>query len=75
MISSWNMTDPELVCFEADIYWMKYAEVDPVDYFNKYPGRFELWHVKDMEDSPERDFAEVGDRHDPDFKDIFRHKD
>ena len=23
---------------------------NPVDYFNKYPGRFELWHIKDKEE-------------------------
>jgi sugar phosphate isomerase/epimerase len=54
-------TSPEQVCFEADLYWMIYAGVDPMLYFNQYSGRFELWHVKDMEDSPERGFAEVGE--------------
>jgi len=56
-----NETDPDLVCFEADLYWMVYAGVDPVDYFRKYTGRFDLWHVKDMEDGPERSFTEVGE--------------
>jgi sugar phosphate isomerase/epimerase len=56
-----EMTDPAAVCFEADIYWMTFAKVDPVHYFKKYPGRFELWHIKDMEDSPERGFTEVGE--------------
>jgi len=69
-----NLTDPDLVCFEADLYWMIYADVDPVDYFKKYPGRFELWHIKDMEDSPERDFTEAGTGI-IDFKHMFRHKD
>ena len=55
-----TLTDPKLVCFESDIYWMVYAGADPADYFRKYPGRFELWHVKDMEDNPEKDFAPVG---------------
>jgi len=55
-----ELTDPELVCFQSDLYWMVYAGADPVEYFQKYPGRFELWHVKDMEDNPERDFAPVG---------------
>lgn len=55
-----TLTDPKLVCFEADLYWMVYAGADPVNYFQKYPGRFELWHVKDMEDNPEKDFAPVG---------------
>ncbi|NTV83114.1 MAG: TIM barrel protein [Bacteroidales bacterium] len=56
-----EMTDPESVCFEADIYWMTYAKVDPMHYFKKHRGRFDLWHVKDMEDSPERAFTEVGE--------------
>ena len=42
-------TDPLLVKFEMDIYWVKYAEQNPVDWFKKYPGRFPLWHIKDME--------------------------
>jgi sugar phosphate isomerase/epimerase len=54
------LTDPDKVCFECDLYWMVYAGIDPVDYFIKYPGRFELWHVKDMENNPGRDFVPVG---------------
>ena len=54
-------TDPGSVCFEADIYWMIFANADPLHYFRKYPGRFDLWHVKDMEDSPERGFTAVGE--------------
>jgi len=69
-----NETDQELVCFEADIYWMKYAGADPGDYFSNYPGRFDLWHVKDMEDSPERSFAEIGTGV-IDFKAMFKFKD
>jgi sugar phosphate isomerase/epimerase len=56
-----DLTSPEFVCFEADIYWMTYANADPEGYFRKYPGRFELWHVKDMENTTERDFAPVGE--------------
>jgi sugar phosphate isomerase/epimerase len=55
-----NDTEPANVCFESDLYWMVYAGVDPVHYFKKYPGRFKLWHVKDMEDTPEKGFAPVG---------------
>lgn len=40
-------TDPELVAFQADVYWMRIAGVEPTDYFNKYPGRYISWHVKD----------------------------
>jgi sugar phosphate isomerase/epimerase len=55
-----RLTEPGSVTFEADLYWMVFAGVDPLSYFRKYPGRFELWHVKDMEDNPEKDFAPVG---------------
>ena len=52
-------TDKDLVKFEADLYWIIKAGVNPVDYFKKYPGRFPLWHVKDMERGSEQ-FAELG---------------
>jgi len=52
-------TDKNLVKMEADLFWITKAGVDPVDYFKKYPGRFPLWHVKDMESGSEQ-FAEVG---------------
>jgi sugar phosphate isomerase/epimerase len=53
-------TDPELVKLELDMYWITKGGQDPVTYFGKAPGRFELWHLKDMEDSEEKSFAEVG---------------
>ncbi|MEG1586691.1 MAG: sugar phosphate isomerase/epimerase, partial [Bacteroidales bacterium] len=40
-------TDPEKVFFQIDVYWAMRGGVDPVTYLEKYPGRFELWHVKD----------------------------
>lgn len=40
-------TDPDKVMFEMDLYWIIKGGKNPVDYFKKYPGRFELWHVKD----------------------------
>jgi sugar phosphate isomerase/epimerase len=49
---------------------MTKAGIDPLTYFNKYPGRFELWHIKDMEDSESRTFTEVGSGT-VDFKRIF----
>ena len=42
-----NQTDPELVCFELDIFWMQAAGADPIDFLSRYPGRFKLMHVKD----------------------------
>ncbi len=43
-------TDPDKVMFELDLYWIQDGGKDAVDYFNKYPGRFELYHVKDVEE-------------------------
>ena len=43
-------TDPALVDFELDIYWAVHAGADPLALFDKYPGRFKMWHVKDMVD-------------------------
>lgn len=53
-------TDPELVKFELDLYWVVRAGLDPVELFKKYPGRFELWHVKDMDKANEKLNTEVG---------------
>ena len=53
-----NNTDPEYVNFQMDLYWVTKAGADPVAYFEKYPGRFKMWHVKDMD--KEGKFAPVG---------------
>ncbi len=41
-------TVPELVHMELDLGWVIVAKKDPLHYFEKYPGRFPLWHLKDM---------------------------
>jgi len=41
-------TDPELVEYELDIYWVAAVRADPVEWLRKYPGRFTLSHVKDI---------------------------
>jgi sugar phosphate isomerase/epimerase len=64
-------TDPKLVTMELDLYWMVRAGHDPLQYFDRYPGRFALFHVKDMGEAPGHDFAEVG-RGTLDFKSIFQ---
>jgi sugar phosphate isomerase/epimerase len=53
-------TDKDLMKMELDLYWIRKAQKDAVTYFNNHPGRFPLWHVKDMEDSEEKYFTEVG---------------
>ncbi|MBT8296734.1 MAG: sugar phosphate isomerase/epimerase [Maribacter sp.] len=50
--------DPEYVNFQMDLYWVTKAGADPIAYFEKYPGRFKIWHVKDMD--KEGRFAPVG---------------
>ena len=52
--------DPKLVGMEMDLYWATFANVNPVDYFNKYPGRFEQWHLKDMDKTERKKNADLG---------------
>ncbi len=43
-----NGTDPDLVQMELDIYWVYKAGGTAQDFFEKYPGRTTMWHVKDL---------------------------
>jgi sugar phosphate isomerase/epimerase len=61
-------TDPKLVTFELDLCWITASGNSAIEYFNKFPGRFELWHVKDM--SPEKQDATLGEGM-IDFKPVF----
>jgi sugar phosphate isomerase/epimerase len=45
---------------ELDLYWVSRAGEKATEYFSKYPGRFPLWHVKDMANTAEKEFTEVG---------------
>ncbi len=54
-----DSTDPELVQMELDLYWITKAGADPFTYFERYPGRFPLCHVKDM--AADTSMADVGD--------------
>jgi len=57
------------IIIELDLFWTNKAGHNPIDLFNRYPGRFELWHMKDMytNEAPkfttdgETDFAPVGE--------------
>jgi len=46
------LCDPNLVKMELDLCWITAAGADPVKYFEKYPGRFPLVHVKDLKKLP-----------------------
>jgi sugar phosphate isomerase/epimerase len=67
-------TDKNNVKMEVDLYWIKKAGQDPLALFQKHPGRFPLWHVKDMSKEADQSFAAVGTGI-IDFKTIFQHKD
>ena len=69
-----NQTDKNLVKMEMDLYWITKAAQSPEAIFNAHPGRFPLWHVKDMDNTPDKAFAEVGSGT-IDFKEIFKHAD
>jgi len=61
-------TDPNLVKMEMDLFWITKGGQDPLKYFDRYPGRFPLVHVKDMKKDGE--MTEVGSGS-IDFKRIF----
>ncbi len=75
-------TDPNLVKLEMDLYWITAAGQDPLKYFNEYPGRFPMLHVKDrpvklahpIYVTENAKFAPVG-RGVVDFKRAFAHAD
>lgn len=63
-------TDKNLVKMELDLYWIVKANQDPLAYMSKHPDRFALFHVKDLDKTPNRGITEVG--HGViDFKTIF----
>ncbi|MDR1723756.1 MAG: sugar phosphate isomerase/epimerase [Tannerella sp.] len=51
--------DPALVGIEFDLYWITKGGQSAVEYIRKYPGRYPVFHVKDMRES-DSDFACVG---------------
>jgi sugar phosphate isomerase/epimerase len=51
-------TDAGLVAMEMDVYWLRNGGRDPLDYFARYPGRFPLLHIKDMDAA--KNIADVG---------------
>jgi len=47
-----KLCDKDLVKMEMDLCWITTAGADPLKYFNEYPGRFPLVHVKDVKKLP-----------------------
>lgn len=65
-------TDQDLVKFELDLYWAVRAGHSPGELFKQHPGRFPLWHVKDMDKEKPTRNTEIGNGS-LDFKGIFNH--
>lgn len=66
-----NETDKNLVKLELDLYWVYNAGKDPFELFSQHPGRFVMWHVKDMDKNDKNKQTEVGNGS-IDFKAIFK---
>jgi len=54
-----DKTDPSLVDFEMDLYWVVFGGGDPIDFFNRHPKRFAMVHVKDSA-GPDNKMVDVG---------------
>ncbi len=53
-------TDPELVKLQMDLYWVMHSsKLTPKEWIEKQPGRYVMWHIKDM-DKVSRDYTELG---------------
>jgi len=63
-------TNPDLVKMELDIAWAVKGGADPIAMFHKHPGRFPLWHLKDL-DADRKTILPVG-KGTIDFKSIFK---
>ena len=61
-----ELTDPDKVMFELDLYWINVGGKSALAYFDQYPGRFMLWHIKDQK--------ELGASGEMDFNSIFEQK-
>ena len=68
-------TNKDTVDYEMDIYWVVTAGQDPIKWFDKYPGRFTLCHVKDRKkdaSSSDKDASVVVGTGSIDFKTILK---
>jgi sugar phosphate isomerase/epimerase len=54
-----NNTSPKNVSLELDCYWVKYAGLNPEEYFKNNLNRIKTIHLKDM-DKNEKKMTEVG---------------
>lgn len=55
-----SRTDPKLVNYEMDLFWVVEPGKDPIQYFQKYPGRFTMAHVKDRDPKNHKNSIVIG---------------
>jgi sugar phosphate isomerase/epimerase len=74
-------TDPLLVSFEMDMYWVTRAGLDPIKLIKENPQRIKLWHIKDMAEKKDASFETGGDQAFTEvgsgiinYKEIFKYK-
>jgi sugar phosphate isomerase/epimerase len=65
-------TDPSLVFYEMDVYWVTNGGGDPVSLLGRYPARFKLLHLKDSMGPPDHKMVDVG-AGTIDFKGVLSH--
>jgi len=65
-------TQPALVEFELDLYWVVRAGQDPIKLLDAHPKRFTMWHIKDMDRAQPEHNTEIG-AGTIDFTKIFQH--
>jgi sugar phosphate isomerase/epimerase len=53
-------TDPAHLSLELDVYWAEFAGVPAIPYLKKHAKRCQIVHLKDMANTPEREFTELG---------------
>ena len=61
-----ELSDPDKMMFQLDLFWIDRGGKDALKYFEMYPGRFMLWHIKDKK--------ELGESGTMNFNEIFKHK-
>ncbi|MDP4284944.1 MAG: sugar phosphate isomerase/epimerase [Bacteroidota bacterium] len=74
-------TDPSLVNFEMDVYWVVRAGHDPIKIIKENPGRIKMWHLKDMASKQPPSYTTAGPQFFApvgtgiiNFKELFKYK-
>ena len=52
-------TNPKWVKLQLDMYWAVHSGKTPIELVNAQPGRYVMWHIKDMH-KESRDYTEMG---------------